>query len=117
MKTSDLMEILESASDGVVRLDGKAKYTSMNPAAAEVFRRLGRDPEQVIGQSVWQVFPDLKGTAVEREICRALEDEVSIKYEFYYPVDKHWYTCESYATSPGLILVFRDITERKKAPQ
>ena len=54
---NDLMSVLESIADAVVKLDGRANYMAMNRAAAEIFRRLGRDPEQIIGKSVWQVLP------------------------------------------------------------
>ncbi len=121
MKTSfvkrNLMTILDGITDCVVKLDGQAKYTAMNDAAAETFRRLERDPQNMIGKSVWEVFPEVKGTIVERQLRQALEDDVSIKYEFFYPGDQRWYETQGYPSSPGVILVFRDITDRKTASE
>lgn len=67
------------------------------------------------GKSVWEVFPDLKGTVIERELRQVLDDHVQVTYEFYYSRDQHWYETKGYPASPGAILVFRDITAKKAA--
>src|SRR5690348_10087707 len=109
----DLMSILDGISDAVVKLDAQANYTAMNQAAADTFRQLGHDPTSMMGKSAWEVFPELKGTIVEREILHAIDDHVLIRYEFQYPGNQHWYETLGYPASPGVILVFRDITNRK----
>jgi PAS domain S-box-containing protein len=114
--TADLMTMLEHVSDAVVRLDASGRYVSMNHAAEDIFRRLGRDPIMMIGESVWNIFPDVKGTIVELELRRALEDDTQVKYEFFYPADNRWYETQAFPSSPGVILITRDITERKTAP-
>jgi PAS domain S-box-containing protein len=87
----------------------------MNRAAANIYQRLGQDPQNMIGKSVWELFPDVKGTIVEQQLQRALRDEVPIKFEFLYPGDQHRYEIQGYPSSPGVILAFRDITGRKPA--
>jgi PAS domain S-box-containing protein len=113
---SDLMAILEGVDDGVIKLDRDANYVALNRAAAEVFRQLGRDPEQVIGECVWKVFPEAAGTVVERELKKALKELVSTSYEFYLAPANRWYETSVYPSKDGAILVFRDITERKPNP-
>jgi PAS domain S-box-containing protein len=109
----DLMAVLDGVSDAVVKLDFEAKYVAMNKAAEVTFKRLGKDSQSIIGKSVWEVFPELKGSSVEREIVRALEDDVWISFEFFYPAEQRWYQTNGYPSSPGVILVFRDITDTK----
>ena len=70
----DLVAILEGVSDGVLKLDRDAKYVALNRAASEIVRQLGRDPTQVIGKSLWNVFPEARGTIVERELNKVFED-------------------------------------------
>src|SRR4029453_18906305 len=94
--SDNLSTILEGISDGVVYLDRHARYLSINKAAAVIIRELGRNPEDIIEQSVWDVFPELRGTVVEREIKRALESEVMIEYEFVYPPNQHLYEAQGY---------------------
>jgi PAS domain S-box-containing protein len=112
-KKDDLMAMLDSVEDAVVKLDAEAKYVAMNTAAADTFSRLGQDPQAMIGKSMWELFPDVKGTIVERQLRLALKDEVSIEFEFLYPGDQHQYKIQGYPSPPGVILVFRDITGRK----
>jgi PAS domain S-box-containing protein len=111
----DLMTILDGIDDAVVRLDGQANFTAMNEVAATVYHRLGLNPHQMKGKSVWEVFPELKGTVVERELRQVIEEHMQVSYEFYYPKDQHWYETKGYPASPGAILVFRDITAKKAA--
>ena len=86
---------------------------SMNEAAEKAFIRLGHDPVTIIGQAVWDVFSELKGTTMQYELRRALEDDVPILYEFYYAADQRWYEAESFPSSPGAVLIVKDITKRK----
>jgi PAS domain S-box-containing protein len=110
----DLMAVLDGIDDAVVKLDSQAKFAAMNQAAANIYLRLGLDPQKMKGKSVWEVFPDLKGTTVERELRHVIEDHTQVCYEFYYPRDQHWYETKGYPASPGAILVFRDITDKKR---
>ena len=113
MKTSDLMATLDDIADAVVRLDGQGKCVTMNQAAVQIFRRLGRDPGRTIGKSVWELFPDLKGTVAEQQLRRALDDQRPIQDELYSPADQRWYDTQGFPSSPGVVLIFRDITEWK----
>ena len=84
----DLMAILDSIDDAVVKLDGQANFAAMNQAAANIYQRLGSEPRQMKGKSVWELFPDLKGSLVERELRQVIEDHTQISYEFFYPKDQ-----------------------------
>ncbi|HSA65705.1 MAG TPA: PAS domain-containing protein [Nitrospira sp.] len=112
MKTADLMTTLEDISDAVLRLDGQGKCMSMNQAAEHILRRLGHDPAKTIGLSVWELFPALKGTVAEQKLRQALDDQRPIQHELYSPVEQRWYESQAFPSSPGVVLIFRDITER-----
>ena len=113
MKTADLMTTLEGISDAVVRLDGQGKCITMNQAAELIVRRLGRDPEKMIGQSVWVLFPGLRGTVADQRLRHALDDQRPIQYELYSPDDQRWYNAQGFPSSPGVVLIFRDTTQFK----
>jgi hypothetical protein len=72
---------------------------------------------QMVGKSVWEVFPDGQSSVFERQLGSALKDHVAIKFEFLYPGDQHRYEIQGYPSHPGVILVFRDITGRERASQ
>ena len=112
----DLMAILDGVDDAVVKLDAQARFTGMNKAAADIYRRLGLDFfTNMKGKSIWEVFPELKGTDVQRELRQVIEAHLQVTFEFYYPKDQRWYETKGYPASPGAILVFRDVTARKTA--
>src|SRR5690349_4118272 len=79
----DLMAILDSIDDAVVKLDGQANFAAMNQAAANIYQRLGFEPQQMKGKSFWELFPDLKGTLLERELRQVIEDHIQISHEFF----------------------------------
>jgi PAS domain S-box-containing protein len=114
----DLMTILQAVEDAVVKIDHQLRYTSMNSAAENYFKRLGQHPEMMLGKTLWEVFPQAKGTVVERELKRAVSDFVPVHYEICFPPndpDARWYETQAYPSADGLILIFRDITARKAA--
>ena len=110
----DLMAVLDSIDDAVVKLNAQAQFVAMNQAAMTIYERLGHDPQQMKGKSVWEVFPDLKGTIVERELHSVMEEHMQTSFEYYYPKDQHWYETKGYSVPPGAVLVFRDITDKKR---
>jgi len=113
----DLMAILDGIDDAVVKIDCQAHFIAMNQAAITIYQRLGLDPQQMKGKAVWEVFPDLKGTVVERELRSVIDEHMQINFEFYYPKDQHWYETKGYSVPPGAVLVFRDITHKKSTHQ
>jgi PAS domain S-box-containing protein len=111
----DLMAILEGIDDAVVKLDGQGDFLAMNQAAADIYKRLGLTFETMKGKSIWELFPEMKGTPAERQVRSVINDHVQVHYEFYDPKDQRWYETKGYPVSPGAILIFRDITVRKAA--
>ena len=110
----DLMTILDGIDDAVVKLDGQARFAAMNKSAAQLYQRLGLDFfKNLKGNSLWEVWPELKGTVLEREMRHAIEGHLQVSFEFYNPKDQRWYETKGYPASPGVILVFKDITARK----
>ena len=113
-KADDLMAILDGVDDAVVKLDGEAHFAAMNKAAADIYKRLGLTFESMRGKSVWELFPEVKGTVAERELRSVIEDHRQVSFEYYHPKDQHWYETKGYPASPGAILVFRDIRPRRR---
>ena len=111
----DLMVILDGIDDAVVKLDGQANFAAMNKAAANIYQRLDLTFEKMKGKSVWELFPELKGTIVEQEVCSVIRDHRQVSFEFYFPNHQRRYETKGYPASPGAILVFRDITDTKTA--
>ncbi|MBO6795094.1 MAG: PAS domain S-box protein [Balneolaceae bacterium] len=102
------IEILENIADGFVCLDSNWKYTFVNKAACKL---LGKDQEQLIGNSIWEVFPEAKNQAIYEISLLALETkQVQSIREYYNPWDR-WFDNRIYPTENGLTIIFTDVTK------
>ena len=93
------------------------EFPRHEPSGSRRLPAIRIDPASMKGKSVWVLFPELKGTTVERELRHVIEDHAQVSYEFFYPKDQRWYETKGYPASPGAILVFRDITAKKNSAQ
>ncbi|GGS11330.1 EAL domain-containing protein [Deinococcus sedimenti] len=104
---------LDVISDGYLALDHEWRYLYVNPAALNV---LGRRAQELLGQVIWEVYPD----TVERFgplYRRAMHEGVEVQCEEYYPPLDLWTQLRIFPTPEGIGVLFRDVTEQKRAKQ
>lgn len=103
--------ILESIGDAFFAVDENFIVTYWN-SQAEVF--LNQWKEDVLGKNLWDIFPEAVGTSYYTNYRRALHEQVSIHFEeFFAPLEK-WFDLSVYPQQNGVLVFFRDITEKKK---
>jgi PAS domain S-box-containing protein len=112
MQQQRVEDILETISDAFVALDRDWRYVYVNRRAGEMF---GRRPEDLIGKHIWTEFPEGVGQTFYHAYHRALEQDVFIHFEDYYPPWDRWFENRIYPTAGGLTIFFQDVTERKQA--
>ena len=105
-------DILERSSDAFVALDRAWRYVYVNERAGEMF---GRQPRELIGRHIWTEFPDGVGQTFYHAYHRALEEQIFVRLEDYYPPWDRWYENRIYPSPNGLTIFFQDITDRKLA--
>jgi len=109
----DLLEqVLASLNDHIVVYDDEWRYTYVNDAAARV---LGLPREQLLGHSIWALFPDAVGNHYYQALHRAREERCDIAFENYYAPWDRWYDNRIYPLDNGVAVLAIDITERKRA--
>ncbi len=69
---SQMKEILDSIHDGFIVLSHYWHFVYVNQCAAEYF---GVDYDNIIGQNLWERFPELIGTIYEDSFRKAMETE------------------------------------------
>jgi PAS domain S-box-containing protein len=104
--------ILESITDAFFALDREWRFTYVNEAAEKVLRSSRSD---LLGRSLWVVFPQVKGTKFEDAYRRSLQDDVAVQLEEYFAPLDLWAAVHVYPSREGLSIYFRDISGRKMA--
>jgi diguanylate cyclase (GGDEF)-like protein/PAS domain S-box-containing protein len=104
-------EALWSITDAVYFLDRDDRFTWVNTAAE---RLLARPAADLLGRTVWEVFPDLRGGELEHAYRRARETGTVQEAEiFSAPLDR-WLGGWVHPDRDGaLVVFFRDIHERR----
>ncbi len=109
--------ILESISDPFVVQDGDWRFRFINDAAAEILASHGNRAE-LIGRVLWDVYPEIVGTAFEREMRRAARDRVPGTFEAFYPERGTWAELHCYPLADGgLATQWKNVTAKKKAEE
>ncbi|WXG42026.1 MAG: PAS domain S-box protein [Candidatus Freyarchaeum deiterrae] len=104
--------ILESITDGFVAFDREWRYTYVNVTAEKM---LHKTKKELLGQEVWEMFPDAVKRKFWLEFNRAVRELIPVHFEEFYPEPLNaWYECHCYPTPDGLTVIFTDITKRKQ---
>ncbi len=110
-----ISNILESITDAFVVLDKEWRFTHVNHQAEEILRPLNKTRANLVGTIYWKEFPELVGTAVEKNFRRAVAEQVKVELEFFYPPLNSWFEIRAYPGREGLSVYFVDISERRRA--
>ena len=107
--------ILEGTADAYFLLDAEFRFVDVNPA----MERGGRIPRQeLLGRFVWDVFPAVKGSEVERHYRQVAATQVEAHFTHDYSDGRLELVADidAYPTPLGGVAIFwRDVTERERA--
>jgi PAS domain S-box-containing protein len=112
-----ISSILASITDGFIVVDRDWCFSYVNQRAEEILRPLHKSQQHLLGRNLWHEFPDLVGTAVEQNYRRAMEQQVTAEFEFFYPTLDSWFEIRAYPANTGISIYFQDITKRKGAEE
>jgi PAS domain S-box-containing protein len=106
--------ILSGVADVHLLLDRQWRYVYANDAAV---RAIGRSREQILGRTLWESYPDIIGTDLDRQYRRAMNEGVPASFDFYYATTDTWWSNRFFPAPEGLAVFATDITERKRAEE
>ncbi|AFZ30628.1 multi-sensor hybrid histidine kinase [Gloeocapsa sp. PCC 7428] len=105
--------IVGSITDALMMFDNDWRYTFVNE---EFLHRIGMSLTDVLGQNVWELFPDAVGNTAYTQLHRAMAERIPVEYEVFYEPYHRWYSDKAYPTPDGGLTVYsQDITDRKQA--
>ena len=102
-------EVYQRITDAFFAVDTDWRFTHLNEQAE---RLLGRTASELVGESVWEQFPEAVDSTFEVEYRRAMRTQTSVSFEEDYPPLDTSFAVEAYPSETGLSVYFRDITER-----
>lgn len=107
-----LDELLEAATDCVLILDAEWQISYLNSSAAKELCQAG----PIVGLSLWDAFPEARGTEFDVQYRRAMDEGVGVAFEAYYAPLESWFEIKATPlSSGGMGIWFSNITGRKTA--
>jgi PAS domain S-box-containing protein len=108
-RQQELHDVYERISDAFCAVDGSCRLTYVNERAEEL---LGADRETLLGECLWEAFPEAGGTDVRDALAEAVETGQATESELHYgPLDT-WLDARIYPSETGLSVYLRDVTDR-----
>lgn len=111
-RRATIARILERIGDAFAAIDTEWRYTYVNQRAAEL---LGRDRESMIGQLIWDQFPEGVGNVFFDAYRRAVREQTPVVIEEYFAPWQRWFENRIYPSPDGLTIFFNDTTELRRA--
>jgi PAS domain-containing protein len=106
-----ITEILDSIKDNFIALNPQWNFIYVNKSAGEYF---SVDPDDIIGRSIWERFPEFIGTTYETAFRKAMENKEIQHFEASdIHTDDQQYDFSVYPSDEGISIFWRAITKQK----
>ena len=70
--------------------------------------------EKVLGNILWQVYPDTVNSVHEEYFHHCVREQTPVTFEYYHPPTEKWFEVRYYPSPDAVALFGSDITERKR---
>jgi PAS domain S-box-containing protein len=101
--------IIESVTDAFIYLDKEWRYIYANSHACNDLRK-SRD--ELVGNVLWDVQPQLRGTIVEQRFRETMDKRNGTVFNFFCELTETWLVMRTYPAKDGITVFMADITER-----
>ncbi|MEO6488510.1 MAG: PAS domain S-box protein [Ferruginibacter sp.] len=106
----DLNPVAASITDGFFTLDDRWNVTYWNQ---EIENISGIEVKNAIGKGMWNIFSNQGNLKLYSECRRAKQENISIRFEEFYPTLNKWIEVYAYPTDAGVAVFVKNITELK----
>jgi len=103
--------VLDSISDAFFSLDEDWVFSYVN---RQTELTLGRKASELLGRTLWDVYPGTVGSEFERMYRKAAREGVAVSFTSYYPDHRVWYEVNAYPADGGLLVYFRNVSAREE---
>ncbi|MFB6135308.1 MAG: response regulator [Halobacteriaceae archaeon] len=105
-----LHEIFEHIN-GFFAVDDDWTVTYWNERMAE---RTGYPPEAVVGEQLWDAYPELVGTTIQELLYTLQESREPLGFEEYVDSEDQWLEINAYPVEGGVFVQSQDVTDKRE---
>ncbi len=106
--------VLETISDAIIVLNRDWQIVYANDQA---LRHAGQPRADLLGRSIWDVYPMLKGSQLEANYRQAMAGQRAVHFEMRGVLSERWLEIHAYPSPEVLIVYARDVTPRHQAEE
>jgi PAS domain S-box-containing protein len=111
VKLDNAETILDSITDAFFSLNENWEFSYVNRQTEST---LGRQASELLGKSLWDVYPGTVGSDFEMMYRKAAQERIAVTFSSYYPDHDRWYEVNVYPAHGGLSVYFRNVTDREQ---
>ncbi|MGD0444556.1 MAG: PAS domain-containing protein [Edaphobacter sp.] len=113
ISTRQLRQVLETTTDSVASIDRNWNISFLNRRAKELLSVKG----ELLGKNLWHEFPfAAQNEETNLNFRRAMEEGIASEFESFFPDPlNRWLSIQCRPFENGIVLFFRDITDRRTA--
>ena len=107
-------EVVESLDGAFFSLSPDWRFTYVNAQAEAMLRR---SEDDLLGQNVWDAFPEALDLPFYEKYHHAVEEQETVAFEAYFPPLETWFRVKASPYEGGLLVYFDDVTDAKEKEQ
>lgn len=109
-----LVRTLENVTDAFYTLDREWRFIYVNREAERIQQKTRAE---LLGNVVWEVFPEAVGSVFDIEFHRAVETGETAAFVSYYPPLELWAEVRAFPSEDGLAVYFLDVSAKRIAEE
>ncbi|MEC0264536.1 PAS domain S-box protein [Paenibacillus anseongense] len=107
----ELFNVFDRVTDAFFAVNNDWVFTYMNNEATKLLFCAQPD---LIGKCLWNEFQVDSNLSFYEHYYKAMNEQVTVEFEAYFPHLEKWFDVRVYPSSNGLSVYFKDITSKKK---
>lgn len=113
-QTRKLNTVFESITEAFFLVDHNWHFTYLN---SELERLLNVQRDEIMGRSLWDVFPEEANGVFYQHYAQALSTGQKVHFEGFFERLQLWFDVKAFPSEEGLSVYFSDVTDRVKAQE
>jgi PAS domain S-box-containing protein len=107
----EAQKVLASIVEGFCVFDSDWNFVYINKAGAGL---AGMSRAEIVGKNLWEAFPALRGTLLERQYRLCARERVAVQFEHFFTQPGRIFQLRAYPSADSVSVFFQDISASKE---